>query len=151
MLCRDDAQSQSLEAFSNDPEAATAPKCGDARLRQHLISNIWISKMNIRPGTSHLASFGTLGVATCYVLPVSMMLFAMGGSWTAMFGKIAAASSYGFALATMAAIISWVTSYRRDEVSKLMWWLIGTTAMTVTTWIVVLNQTGISDILISQV
>lgn len=99
---------------------------------------------------SFLASIGALGVASCCVLPVTMMLLGMGGSWLAIFGKISAASYYVLAISTALILASWTMSYRRRSVSKLKWWLGGTTALTAVAWGVVINETRINDFLITR-
>ncbi len=47
---------------------------------------------------SYLGSVSALGVATCCVLAMAMMLLGLGGSWLAVFGKLAAASYYVLAV-----------------------------------------------------
>lgn len=101
-------------------------------------------------GISYLASFGALGVASCCILPMTMMLLGLGGSWLAVFGKIAAASYYIIALSSAVVLAAWVVSYRRGSLMRLKWWLGGTTALTLLAWVVVANETRINDYLIMQ-
>ncbi|WP_271946493.1 hypothetical protein [Ruegeria faecimaris] len=99
---------------------------------------------------SYLGSLTALGVATCCVLPMTMMLLGLGGSWLAIFGKIAAASYYVLAISTALVAISWLVSYQRGSLTKLKWWLSGTTAITASAWVVVYNEARINDYLIMQ-
>ncbi|WP_181893153.1 hypothetical protein [Falsiruegeria mediterranea] len=99
---------------------------------------------------SYLASLSALGVATCCVLPMTMMVFGLGGSWLAIFGKIASASLYVLAISTVLVMASWLVSYRRRSLLKLKWWLCGTTAITGFAWIVFFNEARINDYLIMQ-
>lgn len=99
---------------------------------------------------SYLASFGALGVASCCVLPMTMMLLGLGGSWIAVFGKIAAASYYVIALSSLLVVAAWVVSYRRGSMMRLKWWLGGTTALTLLAWVIVANEARINDFLIMQ-
>lgn len=101
-------------------------------------------------GFSYLASVGALGVASCCVLPMTMMLLGLGGSWIAVFGKIAAASYYVIALSSGAVFAAWVVSYRRGSLMRLKWWLGGTTALTLLALVIVANEIRINDFLIMQ-
>ena len=101
-------------------------------------------------GISYLASFGALGIASCCVLPMTMMLLGLGGSWIAIFGKIAAASYYVLAVSTVLVLSAWFIATQRKSVSKLKWWLGGTTALTALAWVVVVNEARINDLLIMQ-
>ena len=58
-------------------------------------------------GTSFAASMASLGVATCCVLPMTMMLLGLGGSWIAVFGKISAASYYVLTISTGILVTAW--------------------------------------------
>ena len=99
---------------------------------------------------SYLGSLSALGVATCCVLPMTMMLLGLGGSWLAIFGKIAAASYYVLAISTALIAASWLASYQRGSLQKLKWWLSGASAITTLAWIVVFNEARINDYLIMQ-
>lgn len=101
-------------------------------------------------GASYLASFGALGVTSCCVLPMTMMLLGLGGSWLAVFGKIAAASYYVLAISTVLVAVSWIVSRRRGSLTRLKWWLGGSTLVTALAWLIVFNETRINELLISQ-
>ncbi len=101
-------------------------------------------------GLSYLTSLGALGVASCCVLPMTMMLLGLGGSWVAVFGKIAAFSFYVIALSAALVAAAWVISYRRGSLGRLKWWLGGTTGLTLLAWVVVANEATINDYLIMQ-
>ncbi|MEK6215854.1 MAG: hypothetical protein N2B03_01410 [Boseongicola sp.] len=81
---------------------------------------------------------------------MTMLLFGLGGSWLAVFGKIAAASYYVLAISSVLVAMSWLMSYRRSSTKRLMWWLSGSTALTALAWVVVINETRINDYLIMQ-
>lgn len=98
---------------------------------------------------SYLGSFSALGVATCCVLPVAMMLLGLGGSWLAVFGTIAAASYYVLGLSTFILLAAWYLANRNGSIPNLKWWLAGSTALTVGAWVIVLNETRINDFLIT--
>ena len=100
-------------------------------------------------GASYLGSLSAVGVATCCVMPVTMMMLGLGGSWLAVFGKIAAASFYVLGISTLILLLAWLFSYQRRSISHLKWWLAGSTALTSVAWVIVLNETRINDFLIT--
>ena len=99
---------------------------------------------------SYLGSLSALGVATCCVLPMTMMLLGLGGSWLAIFGKIAAASYYVLAVSSALVAVSWLVCFQHGSLERLKWWLSGSTALTLLAWSVVFNEADINDYLIMQ-
>ena len=99
---------------------------------------------------SYLGSVSALGVATCCVLPMALMLLGLGGSWLAVFGKIAAASYYVLAASSVLIAVSWLVSFRRGSANGLKGWLAGSTALTALAWVDVFNEARINDYLIMQ-
>lgn len=99
---------------------------------------------------SYIGSLSALGVATCCVLPMTMMLLGLGGSWLTIFGKIAAASFYVLTISTALVAGSWLVSCQRGTLPKLKWWLCGTTVITGVAWVVVFNEARINNYLIMQ-
>ncbi|WP_170505464.1 hypothetical protein [Ruegeria arenilitoris] len=99
---------------------------------------------------SYLGSVSALGVATCCVLPMAMMLLGLGGSWLAVFGRIAAASYYVLAISTALVAVSWFLVLRNGTLANLKWWLVGSTAITASAWVIVFNEAQINDYLIMQ-
>ncbi len=99
---------------------------------------------------SYLGSVSALGVATCCVLPMAMMLLGLGGSWLAMFGKIAAASYYVLAISTALVAVSWIVAHRNGTLANLKWWLGGSSAITALAWVIVFNEAQINEYLIMQ-
>lgn len=99
---------------------------------------------------SYFGSLSAVGVASCCVLPMTMMLLGLGGGWLAVFGKIAAASYYVLAVSTAMVALSWLAAHRRGSMAKLRWWLAGSAAMTGLAWVIVLNEAKINDYLIMQ-
>jgi mercuric ion transport protein len=97
---------------------------------------------------SYLGSVSALGVATCCVLPMTLMLLGLGGNWVAVFGTVAAAGWYVLAISSVLVITAWLVALRRRSAGRLKWWLAGSTAMTLLAWIVVFNETRINDTLI---
>ena len=98
---------------------------------------------------SYAGSISALGVATCCVLPMTMMLLGLGGSWLAVFGKIAAASYYVLAVASIMLLIAWVIAARKGTLAHLKGWLVGSTILIALAWVIVFNETRINDYLIT--
>ncbi|MGR3760152.1 hypothetical protein ACUXV3_08455 [Roseobacteraceae bacterium NS-SX3] len=98
---------------------------------------------------SWFSSFTSLGVAICCVLPMAMLLLGLGGSWLAVFGKIAAASYYVLAASSAAIALAWVAAIRRGSAARLRLWLAGSTLLTVLAWLIALNEAGINDYLMT--
>ena len=99
---------------------------------------------------SYLSSISALGVATCCVLPMTMMLLGLGGSWLAVFGKIAATSYYVLAISTVLLFVAWLMSFKRGSLNRLKWWLSGSTALTALAWVIAFNEARINDFLIMR-
>jgi len=97
---------------------------------------------------TYIGALGAVGVAACCVLPVTMMLLGLGGSWLAIFGKIAAVGPYALGLSTLLLVGSLGVSLRRRSLFRLRWWHAGTVLATGTAWAVFLNQNFINDTLI---
>jgi mercuric ion transport protein len=101
-------------------------------------------------GFSYLTSISSLGVATCCILPMTMIFIGLGGSWLAIFGKIAATSFYVLAASSVILAAAWIVSLRRGSMSNLKWWLGGSTMITSLAWVIVVNETRINDFIIMQ-
>ncbi|KZK98769.1 MULTISPECIES: hypothetical protein [unclassified Pseudovibrio] len=98
---------------------------------------------------NHAGSFASLGVATCCVLPIALMLAGLGGGWLAVFGKIAAASYFVLTASSLLLLTAWGTALYRGALGQLQWHLLVSTLVTALAWAIVLNETAINDHLIS--
>ncbi|WP_246227817.1 hypothetical protein [Roseobacter ponti] len=98
---------------------------------------------------SYVGSIAALGVATCCVLPMTMMLLGLGGSWLAVFGKIAAASFVVLSIASVILLAAWIVTYRRGALDHLIAWLVGSSILTTLAWVIVFNEARINDFLIT--
>ncbi len=105
--------------------------------------------MNKSLWASYFGSFSALAVGACCVLPMGLMILGLGGSWMAVFGKIAAASLPVLGLSTLLVAVAWFVAYRRRGIAHLRWWLAGSTGLTAIAWGVVLNEARINDYLIT--
>lgn len=100
-------------------------------------------------GLSYIRSLTSIGVATCCVMPMTLMLFGAGGSWLAVFGKIAAASYYVLIVSTVILALAWIVARRRESIARLKWWLTGSTLLTALAWLVAINEARINEYLIT--
>ena len=98
---------------------------------------------------SYLGSLSALGVATCCVMPMTMMLFGLGGSWLAVLGKIAASSLYILGLSTVILLAAWLVARHNGSVSRLKWWLLGSSGLTACALLVFFNEAPINDVIIT--
>jgi len=98
---------------------------------------------------SYVGSFASLGVGICCILPISLMLLGVGGSWVAVFGKIAATGYYVLTVSTVLLGLAWVLAYHRGIIGRLSWRIAGSTGLTATAWVLVLYEAQINDFLIT--
>lgn len=87
--------------------------------------------------------------AVCCVLPVAVMLVGLGGSWTAVFGPLAAASLPVAAVSTGVVILAWILAVRRKVSRRIYAFLGAGSALALTAWAVILNEVALNDYLIS--
>ncbi|MES0880258.1 hypothetical protein [Roseibium sp. SCP14] len=99
-------------------------------------------------GASWAGSITAVGVASCCILPVTMMLLGLGGSWLAIFGIIAAASYYVLAVSVLLLLIAWVSAARLGSLGKFKWWLGSSTMLTLAAWAIVSNEARLNEFLI---
>lgn len=97
---------------------------------------------------SCLGSLGALGMAACCVMPMGLILLGLGGSWLAVFGKIAAFSFPVLGASTVLLIAAGAMAVRRNALARLKWWLTGNAVVTALAWAVALNESRINDVLI---
>lgn len=96
-----------------------------------------------------LTALASIGVSACCVLPMVFILFGLGGSWLAVFGKIAAASYYVLGLSTLLIALAWVASLRHARPTGLRRWLAVSTILVGAAWLVVFNEGRINEALMT--
>ncbi|GAB5376438.1 MAG: hypothetical protein AcusKO_29000 [Acuticoccus sp.] len=105
--------------------------------------------------TGPIARIGLAGsavaalTASCCVLPMVLMLFGLGGSWLAVFGKIAAAGFYVGAFALLLVVAAWILALRRGSSRSTIAILAVGSVLIAGSWLVMLNETVINDYIIS--
>ena len=92
-----------------------------------------------------LSSLAALGVATCCVLQIFFLLMGLGGSWLSVFGKIAALSYVVLGLSSAMIALAWITTYRTERAARLWRWQAASTVLVAVAWLVVLNESRITD------
>ncbi len=95
-------------------------------------------------------SFLAVGIAACCILPMTFMLFGVGGSWLAIFGNIAGASIPVLTISAILIGIGWVLALMHGTAGQQKWILGGATVLTGVAWIVYLNQAAINTQLIEM-
>jgi mercuric ion transport protein len=99
--------------------------------------------------TAFLAALASLGVSACCVMPMVFLLFGLGGSWLAVFGRIAAASFYVLGVSSLLILVAWVLAIRRGSAPHLRRWLVASTVLLGLAWLVVFNESRINDFLMT--
>jgi mercuric ion transport protein len=103
--------------------------------------------MQIR--AAFIAALASVGVSACCVLPMVFLLLGLGGSWLAVFGKIAAVSYVVLGLSSLLVLAAWVIAVRRGSPRSLRRWLATSTALVGAAWLVVANETRINEFLMT--
>ncbi len=96
-----------------------------------------------------ISAFASLGVSACCILPTVFILLGLGGSWLAVFGKIAALSYYVVGLSSILILVAWLLAIRRGSSRNLRHWLAVSTALVSLSWLVVFNEGRINDFVMS--
>lgn len=99
--------------------------------------------------TGLLGSVVAVATAACCILPMTLMLVGLGGSWIAVFGTIAAASFHMVGVAAVIIAAAWILAIRRKMPTRSYATLSAGTALTIVAWILVLNEAAINDYLIT--
>ena len=99
--------------------------------------------------TGLAGSIGAALTAVCCVLPVTMMLIGLGGSWLAVFGPLAAASLPVAVASTVVVAIAWLLAARRRAPARIFTVLGAGSALTLAAWGLILNEAAVNDYLIS--
>lgn len=106
--------------------------------------------MNKITGVGLPLSFLAIGVAVCCILPMTLMLFGLGGSWLAVFGKIAGASVPVLTVSAILIGIGWIVALKQGTAARQKWLLGGATTLTGLAWLVYLNEATINMQLIEM-
>ena len=101
--------------------------------------------MIVQVRAAFLSSLVALGVSACCVLPTFFLLMGLGGSWFVVFGKIAALSYVVLGLSSAMIALAWITTYRTERAARLWRWQAASTVLVAVAWLVVLNESRITD------
>lgn len=100
--------------------------------------------------TALAAAIAAIGSSACCVLPMTFMLFGLGGSWLGVFGKAAAWAPAAVAAAFLATCLSWLLSWRQRKLRQQAPVLVWVTLLNFLAWAVWANEAAINDWLILQ-
>jgi mercuric ion transport protein len=95
-----------------------------------------------------VGSVGAVLTASCCALPMVMMLVGLGGAWTGVFARVAAA---GYSVAGASALLlaaAWIVALRRGLRRPALVVLGLGTMLSAAAWAILLNANGINDWLI---
>lgn len=76
-----------------------------------------------------------LAASSCCVLPMSLMIAGLGGSWMAVFAPLSAASPYVLGLSAGLLAIAWVLALRRKASRRTLAMLSTGTVLALTAWL----------------
>lgn len=105
--------------------------------------------MDILPKSGLAGSAAAFFAGICCVLPIGLMLLGLGGSWLAVFGKVAAISPYVAAVSVLLLSAGWLIAVRNNADTRTRLILVVSTALTVTGIFLILKEAAINDYLIS--
>jgi len=96
-----------------------------------------------------MSSLAAIGVASCCILPMSLMVLGVGGGWMAFFARATAWAPLFISIAAVMTALSWGIAWRRHQLRRLTPVLAMLTAMTLLAWGIWANEAAINDLLIS--
>ncbi|MBO6718324.1 MAG: hypothetical protein JJ913_10250 [Rhizobiaceae bacterium] len=92
-----------------------------------------------------------LAATTCCVLPMSLMIAGLGGSWLAVFSPIAALSPYVIGLSVILLIAAWFAALRRGASGRTMSMLAGGSLFSLVAWLIVINDERLTMLLLEYI
>lgn len=100
--------------------------------------------------TGFAGSLLALFAAVCCVLPVALMAIGLGGSWVAIFGKVAAASYWIAGVSALLIALAWAIALRANASRDTRLILGAGTVLTLLAWCLILNEKALNDFLIAM-
>ncbi len=100
------------------------------------------------PRISLAGALSSLGISACCILPTLLILFGVGGSWIAVFAKLAAFGYYVAAAASLILIGAWTAAFQGGTLRRNGRILGFGTGLSAIAWLVLLNETQLNDYLI---
>ncbi|WP_206188456.1 hypothetical protein [Parasedimentitalea denitrificans] len=96
-----------------------------------------------------MSSLAAVGVASCCILPMTLMIFGVGGGWMAFFARATVWAPFFITVAAVMTTLAWGVAWRRQQLRRLIPGLALLTAMTLLAWGIWANEMAINDLLIS--
>lgn len=81
-----------------------------------------------------------VAATTCCVLPMSLMIAGLGGSWLAVFSPVASVSPYVIGLSVILLIAAWFAAFRGGAAKRTMSMLAGGSVLSLLAWLIVIND-----------
>lgn len=81
-----------------------------------------------------------VAATTCCVLPMSLMIAGLGGSWLAVFSPVASVSPYVIGLSVILLIAAWFAALRRGAAKRTMSMLAGGSVLSLLACLIVIND-----------
>ncbi len=97
-----------------------------------------------------MSTLAAVGVASCCILPMTLMILGIGGGWMAVFARAAAWAPLFITISAVMTALSWGLAWRRHQLRRLAPALAMLTAMTLLAWGIWANEAAINDLLISR-
>lgn len=109
-----------------------------------------IQASGLHEGGVGLASGLTaLGISTCCIMPMLLMLAGLGGTWLGVFGKIAATGYYVAGASLLVLALAWAIALRRGASRRTRYQLAAGSTLSSLAWVVLLNETALNDALVA--
>ena len=81
-----------------------------------------------------------LAASACCVLPMSLMIAGLGGSWMAVFAPLSAASPYVLAVSVVLLAVAWFIALRRRASRGTLAMLSVGTLLVLVAWLLLVNE-----------
>ncbi|MCP5087360.1 MAG: hypothetical protein GY952_11220 [Rhodobacteraceae bacterium] len=104
---------------------------------------------NTLPKSGLTGSVVALASSFCCVMPMVLMLAGLGGSWMAVFGKIAMISPWLTGLAAVLLSLSWVMILRNGAPARIRWMVATGSLLTLIAIVIILREAALNDYLIT--
>ena len=103
---------------------------------------------------SHASLGGSLAAlfaaTTCCILPMSLMIAGLGGSWMAVFAPVSAVSPYVIGLSIVLLAVAWFLSLRRGASRRRVALLSAGSTLSALAWLIVANDEPLTMFFLSR-
>jgi len=96
-----------------------------------------------------MSTLAAIGVASCCILPMALMILGLSGSWMAFFARATVWAPLFIAIAAVMTVLSWGIAWRRQQMRQMIPVLLTLTAITLLAWGIWANEMAINNLLIT--